>query len=116
MLTNVFLGRFLGAFFKTSGKEKLPDYVDYVMTNIAEELAPYHEDWLYMCCGSFDKHIYIHSPIFVSTVRKIYGVAKNSGSCPSSWFHGSRTVGRDTLKTLEDKRWLCFDCPRVQVP
>ncbi|CAB4061301.1 RP-S19e [Lepeophtheirus salmonis] len=92
----------LAAFFKKSGKVKLPDYVDYVKTNIAKELAPYDEDWFYIRCASVVRHIYIRSPIGVSTVRKIYGVRKNNGSCPSHWSRGSGTVARDALQTLEE--------------
>ena len=56
-----------------SGKVKLPEWVDIVKTNVAKELAPYDEDWYYTRLASMARHIYIRSPVGVSTVCKIYG-------------------------------------------
>ena len=52
---------------------KLPEWVDLVKTNVAKELAPYDEDWYLTRCASIARHIYIRSPVGVSTVTKIYG-------------------------------------------
>ena len=59
-----------------SGKVKLPEWVDIVKTNVAKELAPYDEDWYYTRLASMARHIYIRSPVGVSTVCKIYGGKK----------------------------------------
>ena len=56
-----------------SGKVKLPEWVDIVKTNVAKELAPYDEDWYYTRLASMARHIYVRSPVGVSTVCKIYG-------------------------------------------
>ncbi|QQP54581.1 40S ribosomal protein S19 [Caligus rogercresseyi] len=99
----------LAHFFKKSGKVNLPEYVDFVKTNIAKELAPYDEDWFYIRCASVARHIYIRSPVGVNTVRKIYGVRKNNGSCPSHWSRGSGTVARKALQTLEELKLVTKD-------
>ena len=52
---------------------KLPEWVDIVKTNVAKELAPYDEDWYYTRLASIVRHIYMRSPVGVSTVTKIYG-------------------------------------------
>ena len=64
-LTKIFVSR--------SGKVKLPEWVDIVKTNVAKELAPFDEDWYYTRLASIARHIYIRSPVGVSTVCKIYG-------------------------------------------
>ena len=56
-----------------SEKVKLPEWVDIVKTNVAKELAPYDEDWYYTRLASLARHIYVRSPVGVSTVCKIYG-------------------------------------------
>merc|ERR1712241_782515 len=91
----------LAAFFKKSGKVKLPEWVDLVKTNVAKELAPFDEDWYYIRIASIARHIYIRSPVGVATVCKIYGVRRNNGSKPSHWSAGSGTIARKALQTLE---------------
>merc|ERR1711862_882952 len=73
----------LAAFLKKSGKVKLPEWVDMVKTNVAKELAPYDEDWYYVRLASMARHIYVRSPVGVTTACKIYGVRRNNGSSPS---------------------------------
>merc|ERR1712073_271181 len=91
----------LAAFLKKSGKVKLPEWVDLVKTNVAKELAPYDEDWYYTRIASMARHIYIRSPVGVSTMTKIYGVRRNNGSCPSHWRRGSGSIARKGLQALE---------------
>jgi len=91
----------LAAFLKKSGKVKLPEWVDLVKTNVAKELAPYDEDWYYTRLASMARHIYIRSPVGVSTMTKIYGVRRNNGSCPSHWRRGSGSIARKGLQALE---------------
>ena len=61
-----------------SGKVKLPEWVDLVKTNVAKELAPFDEDWYYTRIASIARHIYVRSPVGVTTVCKIYGGKKNA--------------------------------------
>merc|ERR1712227_722181 len=96
----------LAAFLKKSGKVKLPEWVDIVKTNVAKELAPFDEDWYYTRLASIARHIYIRSPVGVSTVCKIYGVRRNNGSAPSHWSAGSGTIARKALQTLEQLKMV----------
>ena len=108
-----------------SGKVKLPEWVDLVKTNVAKELAPFDEDWYYTRIASIARHIYVRSPVGVTTVCKIYGgkktrflfylnfffkmemnnrfisVRRNNGSAPSHWRAGSGSIGRKALQALE---------------
>jgi small subunit ribosomal protein S19e len=61
------------SFFIRSGKVKLPEWVDVVKTSTTKELAPYDPDWYYTRCASLARHVYVRSPVGVSTVCKIYG-------------------------------------------
>merc|ERR1739848_771420 len=96
----------LAAFLKKSGKVKLPEWVDIVKTNVAKELAPFDEDWYYTRLASLARHIYIRSPVGVSTVCKIYGVRRNNGSASSHWSAGSGTIARKALQTLEQLKMV----------
>merc|ERR1711981_930165 len=91
----------LAAFLKKSGKVKLPEWVDLVKTNVAKELAPFDEDWYYTRIASIARHIYVRSPVGVTTVCTIYGVRRNNGSAPSHWRAGSGSIGRKALQALE---------------
>merc|ERR1712177_22125 len=86
---------------KKSGKMKIPEWVDIVKTNVGKELAPYDEDWFYVRCASLARHMYIRSPVGVSTIRKIYGIRKNNGSSPSHWCRGNGGIARKALQALE---------------
>merc|ERR1712018_342552 len=83
------------------GKMKVPEWVDLVKTNNRKELAPYDEDWFYVRCASMARHMYIRSPVGVSTIRKIYGIRKSNGSAPSHWSKGAGGVARKALQALE---------------
>jgi len=91
----------LAAHFKKSGKMKIPEWVDLIKTNVGKELAPYDEDWFYVRCASMARHIYIRSPVGVSTIRKIYGIRKSNGSKPSHWIRGAGGLARKALQALE---------------
>ena len=81
-----------------SGKVKLPEWVDIVKTNVAKELAPFDEDWYYTRLASLARHIYIRSPVGVSTVCKIYGYSQPL----VSWFG---IIARKALQPLNNSKW-----------
>merc|ERR1712189_12926 len=58
-------------------------------------------DWFYVRCASMARHIYIRSPVGVSTIRKIYGIRKSNGSKPSHWIRGARGLARKALEGLK---------------
>merc|ERR1712105_197629 len=47
------------------------------------------------------RHMYIRSPVGVSTIRKIYGIRKSFGSSPSHWHKGAGGLARKALQSLE---------------
>merc|ERR1711996_219611 len=47
------------------------------------------------------RHIYVRSPVGVTTACKIYGVRRNNGSSPSHWRAGSGSIARKALQNLE---------------
>merc|ERR1739844_890654 len=77
------------------------EWVDLVKTNNRKELAPYDEDWFYVRCASMARHMYIRSPVGVSTIRKIYGIRKSNGIVPSLWSKGAGGVARKAHQALE---------------
>merc|ERR1719270_1232904 len=85
----------MAAHLKKSGKMKVPEWVDIVKTNVGKELAPYDEDWYYIRCASMARHMYIRSPVGVSTIRK------SNGSSPSHWSRGAGGLARKALQSLE---------------
>merc|ERR1719482_997888 len=91
----------MAAHLKKSGKMNVLEWVDIVKTNVVKELAPYDEDWYYVRCASMARHMYIRSPVGVSTIRKIYGIRSNNGSSPSHWARGNGGVARKALQALE---------------
>merc|ERR1712018_1072461 len=58
-------------------------------------------DWFYVRCSSMARHMYIRSPVGVSTIRKIYGIRKSNGSSPSHWSRGAGGLARKALQSLE---------------
>merc|ERR1739844_623999 len=70
-------------------------------TNVGKELAPYDEDWYFVRCASIARHIYVRSPVGVSTIRKIYGIRMSHGSSPSHWHRGAGGIARKALQSLE---------------
>merc|ERR1712071_503038 len=78
---------------------------DLVKTNTRKELAPYDEDWFFIRTASMARHMYIRSPLGVSTVKKIYGIRSNNG------FHvtGPRVPGVSPgrlSRLWRDSSWL----------
>nr|ABI52709.1 ribosomal protein S19 [Argas monolakensis] len=94
----------LAAFFKKSGKLRVPDWVDVVKTGIYKELAPYDDDWFYTRCASVARHLYMRSPAGVKSMRKIYGGRHRKGVRPSHFCSASASVSRKALQALEALR------------
>merc|ERR1712004_398958 len=86
---------------KTSIKMQSVGVKDVDQQVFTKALAPYDEDWYYTRLASMARHIYVRSPVGVSTMTKIYGVRRNNGSCPSHWRRGSGSIARKGLQALE---------------
>lgn len=94
------------AFLKKSGKMPIPDWIDLVKDGRGKQLAPYDEDWFFIRTASVARHLYMRSPIGVSTVRKIYGGCKNMGCAPSHWVQSSGSIARKALQALEKMKLI----------
>ena len=82
-------------------KAKLPQWVDYVKTSKAKELAPYEKDWYYIRAASVARHIYLRRGVGVGALTKVYGSRKRRGSRPSIYVKASSSVCRHVVQTLE---------------
>ncbi|XP_011660676.1 40S ribosomal protein S19 [Strongylocentrotus purpuratus] len=91
----------LGAFFKKSGKMKVPDWVDIVKTGTHKELGPVDPDWFYTRAASTARHLYYRGGVGVNAIARIYGGRMRRGTRPSHFHSGSTSVARKVLQALE---------------
>merc|ERR1711890_12494 len=91
----------LAAFFKKSGKVKVPELVDLWKTATFKTLAPTDDDWFYTRLASMARHLYIRNPAGVNAITRIYGGRKRNGPKPSHYCTGSPGLARRALQTLE---------------
>merc|ERR1711962_307752 len=91
----------LANFFKSSGKMKVPEWVDLVKLGIHKELSPSDQDWFYIRAASTARHLYFRGGVGVNAMRKIYGGRKRRGTRPSHYCSGSGSVARKVLQSLE---------------
>merc|ERR550534_1000582 len=91
----------LGAFFKKSGKMKVPDFVDIVKTGTHKELAPVDPDWFFTRAASTARHLYYRGGVGVNAISRVYGGRMRRGTRPSHFNRGSTSVARKVLQALE---------------
>ncbi|WP_411025433.1 40S ribosomal protein S19, partial [Salmonella sp. s55004] len=91
----------LAAFFKKSGKLKIPDWVDVVKMGIHKELAPVDQDWYYTRSAAVARHLYVRGGVGVNSMTKIFGGRIRRGTRPSHACRGSSSVARKVLQSLE---------------
>ncbi|XP_072049406.1 small ribosomal subunit protein eS19-like [Amphiura filiformis] len=91
----------LAAFFKKSGKLKVPEWVDIVKTGRHKELAPFDSDWYYIRAASVARHLYLRGGVGVNSITKIYGGRQRRGLRPPHYCRGSSSVARKVLQSLE---------------
>ncbi|KAK7105683.1 hypothetical protein V1264_017031 [Littorina saxatilis] len=91
----------LSAFFKKTGRMKVPEWADIVKLGRFNELSPYDEDWFYTRAASVCRHLYIRSPAGVGAFTKIYGSKMRHGTAPSHNCRANRSVARKVLQSLE---------------
>ncbi|MBZ3875853.1 Doublesex- and mab-3-related transcription factor C2 [Sciurus carolinensis] len=85
----------------TSGKLKVPEWVDTVKLAKHKELAPYDENWFYTRAASTARHLYLRGGAGVGSMTKIYGGRQRNGVMPSHFSRGSKSVARRVLQALE---------------
>ena len=91
----------LGAFFKKSGKMKVPEWIDIVKTGTHKELAPVDQDWFYTRAASTARHLYYRGGVGVNAIARIYGGRRRRGTKPSHFNRSSTSVARKVLQALE---------------
>ncbi len=81
---------------------KPPEWADFVKLGVAHENAPeQRKDWWFIRVASILRKIYLHGPVGVMHIRKMYGGRKNRGSKPEKTFKGSGAIIRHAIHQLE---------------
>ncbi|MFW9778301.1 MAG: 30S ribosomal protein S19e [Candidatus Heimdallarchaeota archaeon] len=81
---------------------KPPEWAPFVKLSVARQNAPENRgDWWYSRVASVLRKIYLHEPIGVLHLRKMYGSRRNRGSKPERTFSGSGAVVRHAIHQLE---------------
>jgi len=78
-----------------------PDYLTYVKSGAGRERQPYDDDWWYLRCASLLRKLYIHGPLGVNRLSRLFGNKKNRGMKPEKRRRGSRSIIQDALVRLE---------------
>lgn len=81
---------------------KPPEWSQFVKLGVSRQKSP--EDrggWWYTRVASVLRKIYLHEPIGVLHLRKMYGGRRNRGSKPHKTFSGSGAVIRNAIHQLE---------------
>eukprot|EP01085_Mycamoeba_gemmipara_P004730 Mycagemm_TRINITY_DN7357_c0_g1::TRINITY_DN7357_c0_g1_i1::g.4730::m.4730 type:complete len:171 gc:universal TRINITY_DN7357_c0_g1_i1:534-22(-) len=86
---------------KRAGKLRLPKWVDYAKTGVAQELPPLDPNWLYVRAASIARKLYLRQGIGLGTFKKIYGRRERRGVMPIRFREGSGSIPRWILKELE---------------
>ncbi|KAL4303409.1 hypothetical protein GQ457_10G015870 [Hibiscus cannabinus] len=97
------------AHLKRSGKIELPSWTDIVKTGKFKELPPYDPDWYFIRAASMARKIYLRGGLGVGAFRRIYGGAKQNGSCPHHFCKSSGSVARHILQQLQNVNIIDID-------
>eukprot|EP00571_Detonula_confervacea_P016227 CAMPEP_0172297438 /NCGR_PEP_ID=MMETSP1058-20130122/458_1 /TAXON_ID=83371 /ORGANISM="Detonula confervacea, Strain CCMP 353" /LENGTH=149 /DNA_ID=CAMNT_0013006593 /DNA_START=50 /DNA_END=499 /DNA_ORIENTATION=+ len=86
---------------KNSDKFELPIWADLVKTSVANELAPYGEDWYYIRAASIARKVYLRPGLGVGSLRKWYGGNNRNGVRSEHFRKANAGVIRSALLQLE---------------
>lgn len=79
-----------------------PVWSDFVKLGVARENAPEErKDWWFIRVASILRKIYLHGPVGVIHLRKMYGGRQNRGSKPEKTARGSGAIIRRAIHQLE---------------
>lgn len=78
-----------------------PSWALFVKTGVYKERPPTNPDWWYVRCASILRKLYLHGPIGVSRLRKMYGGRRRHGLKPPHFWKGSGSIVRKALQQLE---------------
>eukprot|EP00747_Dinoflagellata_sp_TGD_P162237 gnl/TRDRNA2_/TRDRNA2_179622_c0_seq1.p1 gnl/TRDRNA2_/TRDRNA2_179622_c0~~gnl/TRDRNA2_/TRDRNA2_179622_c0_seq1.p1 ORF type:complete len:159 (-),score=47.81 gnl/TRDRNA2_/TRDRNA2_179622_c0_seq1:64-540(-) len=87
---------------KRQGRFEIPKWADVVKTGVAQELAPYDPDWLYVRSASMVRKIYIRGGSGVGAFTKVYGKQQRRGTMTNKFLRGSGKICRYVLQQLEE--------------
>ncbi len=79
-----------------------PKWASFVKLGVARENAPeQRKDWWYIRVASILRKIYLHGPVGVIHIRKMYGGRRNRGCKPEKTARGSGAIVRNAIHQLE---------------
>ncbi len=79
-----------------------PKWGDFVKLSVTRENAPeQRKDWWFIRVASILRKIYLHGPVGVMHIRKMYGGKRNRGSKPEKTARGSGAIIRRAIHQLE---------------
>eukprot|EP00584_Thalassiosira_punctigera_P001221 CAMPEP_0172544578 /NCGR_PEP_ID=MMETSP1067-20121228/14696_1 /TAXON_ID=265564 ORGANISM="Thalassiosira punctigera, Strain Tpunct2005C2" /NCGR_SAMPLE_ID=MMETSP1067 /ASSEMBLY_ACC=CAM_ASM_000444 /LENGTH=149 /DNA_ID=CAMNT_0013331161 /DNA_START=133 /DNA_END=582 /DNA_ORIENTATION=+ len=89
---------------KNSDKFELPVWADLVKTSVANELAPYGDDWYYIRAASIARKVYLSPGVGVGQLRKWYGGNDKRGTRTEHFRKANAGVIRTVLIQLEEMK------------
>jgi small subunit ribosomal protein S19e len=89
---------------KNSDKFELPTWADLVKTSVANELAPYGDDWYYIRAASIARKVYLRPGVGVGQLRKWYGGNKRNGTKTEHFRKANAGIIRSVLLQLEEMK------------
>ncbi len=91
----------LAKVLKEEKKVTVPEWGPFVKTGGDKEKKPDDSDWWYTRSASLLRKIYVHGPVGIHELQKMYGGKKNRGHNPGARRRGSGSVIRKALQQLE---------------
>lgn len=83
-----------------------PEWAAWVKTGHFKEDKPLQEDWFFIRSAAVFRKIYIHGPVGIQRLRKLFGDNKNRGSMPDKASMASGAVIRNIVQQLQKAGFL----------
>ncbi len=80
---------------------KPPEWAMFVKTGRSRERPPDNPDWWYVRAASILRKIYIHGPLSIKDLRRMYGGRKDRGVKPEHFYPAGGSIIRNILHQLE---------------
>lgn len=79
-----------------------PEWIAFVKTGAHADRPPSQRDWWYVRCASVLRKIYLHGPIGINQMRKIYGGGRPSGYGAAHHRKAGGAIIRSAVHSLEN--------------
>jgi len=89
---------------KNSDKFDLPVWADTIKTSVANELAPYGDDWYYIRAASIARKVYLRPGVGIGQLQKWYGGSYRRGARTEHFRKAASGVIRSVLLQLEEMK------------